>query len=46
MITIGKRNFEFVKSGSGTNIVFVPESFRPQLLGEESKKDFQMSINS
>ena len=27
MITIGKRNFEFVKSGSGTNIVFVPGSF-------------------
>jgi pimeloyl-ACP methyl ester carboxylesterase len=27
MITIGKRSFEFVKSGSGTNIVFVPGSF-------------------
>ena len=27
VITIGKRNFEFVKSGSGTNIVFVPGSF-------------------
>ena len=27
MITIGKRDFEFVKSGSGTNIVFVPGSF-------------------
>ena len=27
MITIGKRNFEFVKFGSGTNIIFVPGSF-------------------